>query len=247
MTKKKEEHIQGKTVFILGVFAIAVLLVIGAFLKTMFVQTFPGAVQEKKGEEAGVIVNGENLVSDPLVTVVPKQRYEASPKPLDTDPSRGPKDAKVTIVEFADFECPACGEMREVLNQILEEYPNDVRHVWKDFPISTENTYAEEAARAARCAQEQDAFWPYHDLLLFSQEDFPEKPWGKLATEANLDTERLEKCVEDKETNQLVLEGYFTAKALSLDTAPTYFINDRMIVGQQSFEKLKSIIDEELR
>ena len=86
--------------------------------------------------------------------------------PIGDSPQRGPADAWVTIVEFADFQCPFCAREAPVLEDALAPYGADVRLVFKHFPLASIHPYAQHAALAAECAGEQGMFWQMHDLLL---------------------------------------------------------------------------------
>ena len=141
------------------------------------------------------------------------------------------------------FNVENCAKMKTVIEEILTEYPNDVRHIWKDFPIPTQHTYASDAALAARCADEQNAFWQYHDLLLASQSFFSDSAWVELAQDLGLDIAVFSGCMDSKQYERLVTQGYFTARALNVDTAPSYYINDEYFSGVQSFETMRSTID----
>lgn len=89
--------------------------------------------------------------------------------PIGSSPIRGPVNAWVTMVEFGDFECPFCGEEEPVVEALLRAFPNDLRLVFKNFPLTSIHPYAEGAAIAAECAGEQGDFWPMHDILFANQ------------------------------------------------------------------------------
>ena len=89
---------------------------------------------------------------------------------VDDDPSWGPTDAKVTVVEFSDFQCPYCGRfVSQTYSQIKQEYGGKVHFVFRDFPLSTIHPWAEKGAEAAGCANEQGKFWEYHDAIFQNQ------------------------------------------------------------------------------
>lgn len=82
-----------------------------------------------------------------------------------TDPAEGPADAKVTLVEFSDFQCPACISAYPVVKQVLAAYPNQIRFVFKEFPLNQIHPYAQKAAEASLCANAQGKFWEFHDKV----------------------------------------------------------------------------------
>src|SRR5262249_53017256 len=86
-----------------------------------------------------------------------------------TGPARGPDGAKVTIVEFSDFQCPYCARGRKVVDEVLKSYPKDVRVVFRDFPLPMHDN-AQKAAEAGQCAAEQGKFWELHDWMFDHQD-----------------------------------------------------------------------------
>ncbi|PIU03351.1 hypothetical protein COT44_03980 [Candidatus Shapirobacteria bacterium CG08_land_8_20_14_0_20_39_18] len=82
-----------------------------------------------------------------------------------TDPQKGPANAKVTLVKFSDFQCPACLAAYPVIEQILQAYPNQIRFVYKQFPLTSIHPYAQKAAEASLCANAQGKFWEYYDKV----------------------------------------------------------------------------------
>jgi protein-disulfide isomerase len=182
---------------------------------------------------------------DPLVTVVPKDVLAGTPQPLSTDPQIGAANPTVTIVEFGDFECENCATMSPVFAQAVREYPNDVRLVWKDFPLPQKHLFSETAALAARCAQDQDAFWQYHDLLFEQRDTFVLGPWVEIAASLSLDVNTFSACLESKEHTSLIVQGYFIARTFDLEETPAYYVNDTLIVGPKTYDELKVVIEQE--
>ena len=166
------------------------------------------------------------------------------------DPVKGNPEAKVTIVEFSDFQCPACGAAEPSVRKILEEYQDQIRLVYKDFPLSFHEN-AEPAALAALCAKEQGKFWEYHDLLFENQESLTSADLKKYATDLGLKTQEFSSCFDSKKYKDQVSEDKNEATRLSVGGTPTFFVNGRL-VGWNSqtegwFNALKRSIDEELK
>lgn len=239
----KERH--AKIVFIFGAIGVICFLVVAGFVGQLFRKNDSGANTNTINAEQS---KNQNAQSDPFVTVVPKEVLGGKPQPLPTDPQRGAAKPTITLVEFGDFECQSCAAMDPIIDQLVKDYPNDILHVWKDFPIPTQHPHAEIAAQAARCAQKQndEAFWQYHDLLFSSQDTFILEPWVEIATDLELDTDAFTQCLESGETESLVVQGYFIGRTLSVEEAPTYYINNRVVSGQKTYEELKEIIDNEI-
>ncbi len=155
---------------------------------------------------------------------------------IDGNPSQGPTDAKVTIVEFSDFECPHCREFSQTLRTVEPEYPQ-VRLVFKDFPLTQIHPWAETAAIAARCAfiQQPKVFWTYQ-AQIFDNQDLisPENVWDKLtefATTDGLDAETFKTCMSSPEAKAAVEANRRDGEALSVNSTPTVFVNGRPLIG----------------
>lgn len=197
-------------------------------------------------DDAGLYNSTIQQSVDPLVTIVPKEILGGKPHPLVTDPQRGASKPTVTIIEFGDFECQNCAAMSSVIAQIVAEYPNDVLHVWKDFPLPNAHPHAEDAAVAAHCAQDQGAFWEYHDALLQKQSQFVLGPWVTIAGDLGLDTDTFTACLSETAKKSVVVQGYFIAKSLDVEEAPTYYINNRIVSGIQTYDDIKNIVQNEI-
>jgi protein-disulfide isomerase len=155
---------------------------------------------------------------------------------LDGNPSIGPANAKVTIVEFSDFQCPHCRELYEGLKTLLPEHP-DVRFVFKDYPLTQIHPWAETAAIGARCAyiQNPEAFWPVYSQIFDNQDLLSaENIWEKLnefAAQANLDKDTFKSCLASKEAKDAVENNHKEGDTLNVNSTPTVFINGRPVAG----------------
>ena len=119
-------------------------------------------------------------------------------------PAQGPADAKVTMVEFVDFECPFCGRYaRDTLPRLRREYGDRIRYVSRQFPLDI-HPNAERAALAAVCAGEQGRYWPFHDLLFKHQEALGIPDLADYAREVGLDMARYRSCIDDPATKARV-------------------------------------------
>jgi protein-disulfide isomerase len=162
-------------------------------------------------------------------------------------PARGPADAPVTIVEFADFQCPFCVRAEETLEQLRHDYPNDVRFVWRDLPLPF-HAQAEPAALAARAAAAQGKFWAMHDRLYAAPAGTlgPER-FAQDAAELGLDLPRFRAALDAKQAKAGIdADGLLAAKAGAAGT-PTFFINGKRLVGAQPYETFKARVDAELK
>lgn len=170
----------------------------------------------------------------------PRQRVEPEPG----DRSRGPEDAPVTIVEFSDFECPYCQQATATLSELLARYPDQIRFIYKDFPLPN-HPHAFKAAEAGHCAHEQGKFWEFHDQLFASQALDVESLKGH-ADELGLDGEAFAACLDDARHAESVNEDMLTGRSYGASSTPTLFINGRPVFGAMPLDVFDEIVQEEL-
>jgi len=162
-------------------------------------------------------------------------------------PTRGPADAAVTLVEFADFQCPYCRREHLILQAILKRYPHQVRLVYRHLPLSDLHPQAMHAAQAAVCSDKQGRFWEMHDTLFTQEGDLSDASLEAAATSVGLDKKRFDECVRSLDVNKVIYADLHAAQELSLRGTPALFINGRFVSGARSEEQLAAIIDEELQ
>ncbi|MBX5484406.1 MAG: thioredoxin domain-containing protein [Myxococcaceae bacterium] len=187
------------------------------------------------------------------VTSPPAQPRQAPPPaqarkidiPADA-PVRGPKHAKVTIVEWSDFQCPFCGRVEPTLAQILKTYGNDVRLVWRNQPLPFHQN-AKPAAEAAMAAHEQGKFWEFHDKLFANQRSLDRATFERYAQELGLDMNKFKAALDSGKFSAKVEADAAAGAAVGANGTPTFFINGRQVIGAQPFESFKAVIDEEIQ
>ena len=162
------------------------------------------------------------------------------------DPSTGPVTAPVTIVEYADFECPICKENVSILQELVKLYPDQVRLVYRDFPLPS-HTQASPAAEAAQCAYEQGQFWAYHDALFGNAPDLNTAVYFRLAEQVHLNTEQFAACFTEGHAKGAVAKDQAEAQRLGLSGTPAFFVNGRYMGGFQSLTRLREAVDRALR
>jgi protein-disulfide isomerase len=169
------------------------------------------------------------------------------PVPVDDDPSIGPENAAITIIEFSDYQCPYCKKWHdEVLDRLLANYPGQLRFVYRDFPLISIHPGASPAAMAANCAGEQGSYWPFHEALFSMKYDLTTESFQQYAVELGLDTQAFAKCLADQTYESEVMADYNYAANLGISSTPTFFINGIPIVGAQPYDVFRQIIDKEL-
>lgn len=153
-------------------------------------------------------------------------------------------DAKVTVVEYSDFECPYCARGALTMKKIKVDYGDKVNLVFKHFPVHGQSAVL--AAAASECARDQGKFWEYHYLLFENQYKFSKSQLKGYASEQGLDTEKFESCLDSGEKNPVVLTDMGEGQSNGVGGTPTFFVNDKKIVGAQDYSVFKQAIDEAL-
>lgn len=159
-------------------------------------------------------------------------------------PVLGPDKAPVTIIEFSDYECPFCKRAEESVQQVLKVYKDQVRFVYRDYPLPF-HANARPAAEAANCAAAQGKFWEYHPKLMASKDLTPEY-FKTLATEVGLDRTKFDACLAKNPYKEAIDKDLADGMAVGINGTPAFFINGRLLDGAQPFEKFKEVIDEEI-
>ncbi len=187
----------------------------------------------------------EDLSVDPFAGVMKKIS-------LKDVASKGPAAAKVTIVEYSDFQCPFCSRGYQTLeNQVLKEYGDKVRFVYKNFPLPM-HPWAESAAVASECAKQQkpDAFWKLYNFYFQNQRDITPQNLKDKSLEAlkddGVDPAKFTDCLDNKKTLDAVKAEQAEGSSVGVNGTPAFIINGRLISGAQPFENFKAVIDDEL-
>jgi len=185
------------------------------------------------------------LAAGYMLGKVPTQAAAMSPV-TDDDPSQGPEDAPVVIVEFSDYQCPYCQMWhQDVLPRIMNEYSGQIRFIYRDFPLSG-HPEAQPAAEAANCAGDQDAYWQFQDAIFSGLYGYGITAYTQYAQDLGLDMDSFSSCVDKRKHQAEVLEDYSEAISLGVQSTPTFFINGTQLVGAQPFETFQSMIEAEL-
>lgn len=182
--------------------------------------------------------------NDPKINLpTPEPPLIANVSPED-DPVKGPADAKVTIVEFSDFQCPACKQAHFKLADVLEKYGDKIKFVYRDFPLMGKHPDALPAAVAAHCAGDQGKYWEMHDSL-FKAGSLKEDDFKKYAAEHKLDAEKFSACLKDPARENEVRKDMDDGRAYGVNSTPTFYVNGYLVVGANMAE-ISRLIDREL-
>ena len=164
--------------------------------------------------------------------------------PLNNNPIRGSRNAPVTFVEYADYECPYCQQFQPLLDKLRGEYSDKLAFVYKDMPLPMHGN-AQKASEAAHCAGAQGKYWEYHDQIV-SGKPLAVANLKEVARGLKLDGPRFDKCLDSGEKAELINASAAEAQGLGITGTPSYLINGRFFSGMLTYEKLRGIIEEEL-
>jgi len=177
---------------------------------------------------------------------------------LGNAPLKGSANAKVTIVEFSDFQCPFCRSFYVgTYGQLVKDYVDSgkVKIYFKYFPLSSIHPAAEKSAEAAACANDQGKFWEMHDKIFNEQQKLnpdgntatygPEqlKQWAK---DIGLDTAKFNQCLDSNAKAQIVQDDFNQGVSVGVSGTPTFYVDGQQLVGAQPFASFKQLIDSEL-
>ena len=165
----------------------------------------------------------------------------------DDDPSLGPADAPVTIVEFSDYTCGYCRLVQETITQINEKYGDQVQIIFRDFPQSGQGSLAFNAALAAECSAEQGKFQEMRTLLFQNQPRFDISSLNRYASNLGLDSENFEQCMNLEANWIKVKSDYADGIKYGVRVTPTFFINGRILVGAAPFSEFERQINTALQ
>ena len=166
--------------------------------------------------------------------------------PIDGAPFVGPKDARVTIVEFSDFQCPYCAQAVVKLNAVLKAYPNQVKLVFKQFPLDM-HSQAALAAAASVAAHRQGKFWPLHDAMFADRTHLSRQTILAMAGSIGLDTKRFEQDWDSPAVKQAVAREQMEGEKAGVEATPTVFIDGQKYNGGLDLDVIRPIIDAELK
>ncbi|MFA5187738.1 MAG: DsbA family protein [Patescibacteria group bacterium] len=191
------------------------------------------------------LVDAQNQLANKYATALPSQAIDLKDI-IETPYSvySGPLDAGIVIVEFSDFQCPYCKEAYPIIKSIRQEYAASVKIIYRDFPNLAIHPNALNAALAGKCANEQNNFWPYHDLLFENQSDLSLENLKSLAVNAGLDQVQFNQCLDSQKYLAEIQNDLQAAQTLELAGTPAFFINGSKVEGVIPYDSFKSIIEQ---
>ncbi len=197
------------------------------------VQEGKGLVEISKLMDASPKAHRPKLLEDPV------------PIPVDGSPVRGPGEARITLVEFSDFECPYCSVAMKEVNSIMAAYPKDVKLIYKQFPLSM-HPHAPLAAAASLAANEQGKFWQMHDVLFANFRKLSRENILSWAKDMGLNMDKFKADVDSVKYQAVIHKDVADGEKVGVYGTPAFFINGKHYNGPVSLESLKPILDAEL-
>ncbi len=166
--------------------------------------------------------------------------------PIEGSPFKGPANAKITLVEFSDFQCPYCAQAVGYLNETLKAFPKDVRLVFKQYPLEMHSN-ARISSAAALAANAQGKFWEMHDRMYANYKQLTRPNILKWAKESGMDMKRFEADLDSPQIKKLVDKDYADGEKAFVEATPTVFVNGKKYQGSLEPSAFKKIIAEELK
>lgn len=245
MAEKKFFDMSPKQSLIMGLsWGIAAVAIIA-----LIVMVSGGPATGKDGAVLGAEVNA-NANTNANTNTQPTQVATVDVTKLspvtDSDYIKGGKNAKVTLIEISDFQCPYCERHISTREQIIKEYGDQVRVVWRHFPLTSIHPYAQKAAEAAECAGEQGKFWEMHDTLFENQSALDTASLKSYAKDLGLNQTQFNSCLDDGKYTSKVQAQAQEAVAAGITGTPGTFVNGKLVKGAYPFDTFKQLIDAEL-
>jgi protein-disulfide isomerase len=203
---------------------------------------------------ASVIVASIKQGKDENAAIAAAASSKFTPKVLDApvaiptagSPVMGPADARVTLVEFSDFQCPYCAKAIHQLDAVLKAYPRQVKLIFKQYPLSN-HPEASISAAASLAAHNQGKFWEMYYALFANREKLSRKTILALATNLQLDMKRFAADLDSPQTQQSVKRDMSDGDKAGVEATPTVFIDGQRYNGSLALEAIKPLIDAELK
>ena len=165
----------------------------------------------------------------------------------ESDWTKGNKEAAATLIEYSDFQCPACGAYYPLVKQLSQEFGDKVLFVYRHFPLD-QHKNAELASYAAEAAGKQDKFWEMHDLIFEGQKEWSDSEdaralFAKYAASLNLVAEQFQKDIDSAEVKAKVEKDYQSGLNAKVNSTPTFFLNGKKLQNPRSYEEFKKILE----
>jgi len=265
ITKKEEKITIKKSTYNNMLKGVIVTITIAAFFGGVVVGTFDKSDSGLTSDELKEILSAIDSRAAPAPQPAQQTAQPSTPQifkvSIDDDPVKGNPDAPVTVVEYSDFQCPFCSRFFQQTLPLLEENYIDtgkVKLVYKDLPLDSLHPNARATHIAAECADEQEKFWEYHDVLFESQAEWQslassnlQSTLSQYATDLGLQVANFESCMQSQDISDEVIKDTLEAARYGATGTPTFFIGNEndgfiKIIGAQPFAVFQNVIDFQL-
>ena len=198
---------------------------------------------------AGLIIGGAIIYSDKGLSssnqaslTSDEQSSEPSEPTITGGQIRGNPGAPVVIVEFSDFECPYCASFQQTMNQVISDYPEDIKWIYKHFPLAF-HEHARPTAEASECAAEQGKFWEFADQIFENQARLGQDLYTEITRDLELNLDQFQECVSLRKYKDKVESDYQEGISAGVKGTPGNFINGVPLKGAVPYSQLKGTID----
>lgn len=198
-----------------------------------------------KAFNANIYLNTNTVSNTNTTSNTNSAAMKTETKTSSTDHVRGSDNASVTLIEYSDFQCPFCARVQSTYDKILEEYPDQVKLIYRHFPLSFHQN-AKKAAEAAECAGDQNKFWEMHDTLFANQNNLDVDSLKDFAKELNLNTSTFNGCLDSGQYEQRIQSDLAEGTKDGVSGTPATFVNGELISGAQPYDVFKTAIDQAL-
>lgn len=226
-----------------GVAGTSVLALVG-----LFVLLFAGQGQGIGSTNAGAVNNNVNAVANTNQGAGEVAAPAADvPAVTSDDHVWGSENAKVTLIEYSDFECPYCASHKGTIDQVLQNYGDKVRVIFRHYPLSF-HPEAEKAAEASECAAEQGKFWEMHDKIFAANNagTMSVAKWKEEAKNLKLNTNKFNDCLDSGKYASNISDEAASGAAAGVEGTPATFVNGELVSGALPYDQFKQIIDSKL-
>jgi protein-disulfide isomerase len=183
------------------------------------------------------VTNLEAMIRGSIVGEQPPAPTEVARNPDERGQVLGPATAPVTVVEFSDFECPFCRQAETTVKRLVATYPDQIRLIYRHFPLQNIHPNALHAAEASECAAEQGRFWQMHDVLFANHAALAPEKVSEYAGRAGLDMQAFSTCLANGHAKSAVQQDMTDGERYGVQGTPTFFVNRRVVVGEQGLER----------
>jgi len=226
-----------------------------ALIAKFGIKSLPSLVFDSSIEKARIfqqistvlIKKDSDYYVNPATSGIPQVKLLEKPSATSQDRVKGPADAPVTILEYSDFQCPYCKLAAETIKQVLAAYPDKVKLIYRNFPLTTVHADAQYAAEAAECAGDQAKFWEMSDALFAHQDKLDANSINNYARTLGLDAKKFGDCLSSGKFKTKIAADIKSANDYGISGTPSFFAGDQFVGASATLDDFKALIDQQLK